>query len=69
MSLKVWAPIVAAGRLYVASREGRVAVLGAGDSFEVLFMNDLDDVFDATPAFVGDAIYLRGRSRLYCIGE
>jgi len=29
----------------------------------------LEDGFDATPAIVGDAIYLRGREFLYCITE
>jgi outer membrane protein assembly factor BamB len=62
-------PIIAAGRLYVTSREGTTVVLREGDELEVLATNTLDDVFDATPAFVGDAIYLRGRSHLYCLAE
>ncbi|MEM9380432.1 MAG: PQQ-binding-like beta-propeller repeat protein [Planctomycetota bacterium] len=61
-------PIVAAGRIYIASREGRTAVVREGAEFELLAENALDDVFDATPVFVGDAILLRGRSFLYCIG-
>ena len=30
-------------------------------------MNRLDDDFDASPAVVGEEIYLRGRQYLYCI--
>ncbi len=62
-------PILAAGRLYVTSREGATAVVKAGDAFELLATNVLDDVFDATPAFVGAEIYQRGRSHLYCLAE
>lgn len=62
-------PIAAAGRIYVTSREGTTVVVRAGDRFEVLARNSLDDEFDATPAFVEDRIYLRGRSHLYCLAE
>lgn len=62
-------PIVAAGRLYITSREGTTAVVKAGDTFELLKTNTLDDVFDATPAFVDGEIYQRGRSHLYCLAE
>ena len=61
-------PIAAAGRIYFTSREGKTVVVRARREFEILATNALDDVFDATPAFVGDEIYLRGRSKLYCIG-
>ncbi|MEM1450633.1 MAG: PQQ-binding-like beta-propeller repeat protein [Planctomycetota bacterium] len=62
-------PIVADGRIYISSREGRTVVVREGSEFEILAENALDDVFDATPVFVGDAILLRGRAHLYCIGE
>lgn len=62
-------PIVAADRLYVTSREGTTLVLRTGDEPELLATNVLDDVFDATPAFVDAEIYLRGRSHLYCVAE
>lgn len=62
-------PILAGGRLYVTSREGATVVVQAGDEFEILATNTLDDVFDATPAFVGNEIYQRGRSFLYCLAE
>jgi outer membrane protein assembly factor BamB len=62
-------PIAAAGRIYVTAREGSTHVVKAADKFELLATNQLDDVFDATPAFVGDAIYQRGRTFLYCLAE
>jgi outer membrane protein assembly factor BamB len=62
-------PIAAAGRIYFTAREGSTHVVRASDEFELLATNQLDDVFDATPAFVGDAIYQRGRNFLYCLAE
>jgi len=62
-------PVGAGGRVYVVSREGKAAVLGAGRTLEVLAVNALDDGFDASPAIVGDDLYLRGRRYLYRVGE
>ena len=46
-----------------------VLVIKHGPQFEVLAQNVLDDGFDASPAIVGDEIYLRGRKYLYCIAS
>ena len=62
-------PVAAAGRLYIVSREGTTAVVRAGQTFEVLSINTLDDGFDASPAIVDGEIYLRGKQYLYCIAE
>jgi outer membrane protein assembly factor BamB len=60
-------PIAAAGRIYFTARSGKTLVLRSGETFELLATNTLDDVFDATPAYLGNKIYMRGRSHLYCI--
>ena len=60
-------PVSAAGRVYVAGRDGKVTVLRAGRTMEVLARNTLDDGFDASPALAGDSMFLRGRTHLYCI--
>lgn len=62
-------PIGAAGRVYVVGRNGVSVVLKAGDQFDVLATNRLDDTFDASPVAVGDDLLLRGRSHLYCISK
>jgi outer membrane protein assembly factor BamB len=62
-------PVGAAGRVYVAGQEGTTAVLKAGPAFEVLATNKLDDGFNASPALVDNALYLRGKRFLYCIAE
>ena len=62
-------PVAAAGRLYVASRNGATAVVKLERGYEVLALNRLDDTFAASPAIVGEEIFLRGERFLYCIGK
>ena len=58
-------PVCANGRIYLISGKGRVSVLEASDQFHVLATNDLKDKVTATPALVGDAIYIRAAKHLY----
>ncbi len=62
-------PVGAAGRVYIADRNGTVTVIKHSDTFEVLATNQLDEGFDASPAIVGNEIYLKGEHHLYCIAE
>jgi outer membrane protein assembly factor BamB len=59
--------MAAAGKLYIAGREGTVLVLKQGPVFEVLARNRLDEGIDASPVAVGKQLYLRGAKHLYCI--
>jgi outer membrane protein assembly factor BamB len=60
-------PLGVANRIYVAGRDGGVAVVQHGPEFKVLAVNTLPDGFDASPVAVGDELYLRGRKNLYRI--
>lgn len=60
-------PVAAAGRIYVAGRDGNTAVIKNGPTFEMIAQNVLDEGFDATPAIAGNELFLRGREHLYCI--
>jgi outer membrane protein assembly factor BamB len=60
-------PVGAAGRVYIAGREGTTLVFKHGPTFEVLAENVLDDGFDASPALVEGEMFLRGYEFLYCI--
>jgi len=60
-------PIYANGRIYVSNQEGRTTVIKAGREFEVIAENDLDEGFMASPAVVGDALFLRTNTHLYRI--
>jgi outer membrane protein assembly factor BamB len=62
-------PVAAAGRVYIAGRDGTTVVLKHGTSFELLAENTLDDGFDASPALVDRDLYLRGYKYLYAIAE
>jgi outer membrane protein assembly factor BamB len=60
-------PVAAAGRVYIAGRDGTTVVLKHGPALQVLAENTLDDGFDASPALVDRDIYLRGYRYLYRI--
>ncbi|MBL9172386.1 MAG: PQQ-binding-like beta-propeller repeat protein [Verrucomicrobiales bacterium] len=62
-------PVGAAGRVYIAGRDGNTVVLKNALKLEVLATNKLDDGFDASPALSGADLLLRGRQSLYCISE
>ncbi len=62
-------PVGTAGRIYIAGREGGVAVIARGPEFKLLAFNQLDDGFDASPVVVGNELYLRGRKHLYRISK
>jgi outer membrane protein assembly factor BamB len=61
--------VAAGGRVYAASQKGVVVVLEAGDSLKILARNDLGEQVMATPAVVGDSLYLRTAEHLYSFGE
>ena len=50
------------------ARNGKVAVVAAGDKFEVLGRMPLGELSYATPAVAGGVMYLRTRSRLFSLG-
>ena len=63
-------PVAAGGRLYLVGRDGTaVVVRHEGDKLEELAVNELGEGIDASPAVVGNELFLRGRQHLYCIAE
>ena len=60
-------PAGADGRLYLTDLDGSTLVLSHAETPKTLARNQLDDSFSASPAFVGDELFLRGRKHLYCI--
>ncbi|MBO25975.1 MAG: hypothetical protein CMI33_05195 [Opitutales bacterium] len=64
----VYASLVGAGNhLYVVGRYGKTAVIKRTGKFDLVATNTLADRFDASPAVVGDQLFLRGHRFLYCI--
>ncbi|MBN2182845.1 MAG: PQQ-binding-like beta-propeller repeat protein [Sedimentisphaerales bacterium] len=62
-------PVGAAGRIYLASQNGVTLVISDADTYQVLATNKLEDRFDASPAIVGDEIFLKGKQYFYCIKQ
>jgi outer membrane protein assembly factor BamB len=58
-------PILADGRIYFFSEEGRTAVIAASREYRKLAENSLGDGFMASPAVLGNALILRSRTHLY----
>lgn len=60
-------PVGAANHIYFVGRDGTTVVIKNSNEFEVLATNKLDDRIDASPAIVGQELFLRGKEHLYCI--
>lgn len=55
-------------KIYFAAT-GVVVVVKAGDNFELISQNKLDDTFEASPVIVGNDLILRGYKYLYSFSE
>jgi len=63
-------PVAADGRIYAASLDGKVTVFKAGGAKpEVLHQADFHERIAATPALVGQRLYLRTQTKLYAFGN
>jgi outer membrane protein assembly factor BamB len=64
-------PVFADGKMYFASKDGKVTVIkpDAAGSWETLASADLDEQIIATPAIAGNRIYIRTDRTLYCFGS
>lgn len=55
------------GKLFCLSEEGQTFVIAAGEKFQLLHVNELDEMTQATPALVGERLLIRTESKLYSI--
>jgi outer membrane protein assembly factor BamB len=62
-------PVGAGDYIYLLGKNGVTVVIKSGPKFEVVATNTLQDNFSASPAVVGNEIYLRGYKNLYCISQ
>jgi outer membrane protein assembly factor BamB len=58
-------PVAGDGKVYVASDEGVVTVIEAGENGRLLAKNDLGEPIRATPAIVDGKLYVRTEGHLY----
>lgn len=61
-------PVLADGKIYVASENGNVVVLKNTDELDILSVNDLGSPVLGTPAVADGTIYFRTRSGLLAVG-
>lgn len=62
-------PLYADGKIFVGNRTGHLYVFQPGREFKLLADNELDGAVMATPAAVGDALYVRTEHSLYRIAK
>jgi len=62
-------PICAHGRIYIASGNGIITVFAAGDRLQILARNNLEEPIFATPAAVGNRLFVRTVKYMYAFGE
>ena len=55
------------GKIFCLNDEGRTFVIAAGEKYELLGSNDLDEMALSTPALIGDRLILRAENHLYSI--
>jgi outer membrane protein assembly factor BamB len=61
-------PVAADRKVFLVNGDGKVAVLRAGEQWEVLAVNNLEEETYATPAIADGRIYVRTHGHLYCFG-
>src|SRR5262249_48304883 len=61
-------PLYAAGHIYLCDEEGKCNVLRSARQYESVAVNTLDGGCMASPVAVGDALFVRTKTHLYCIG-
>lgn len=63
-------PVAADGRIYLATKDGKLSVVKAGGEVpEILHQANFEEPIFATPALVGDRVFLRTKTKLYAFSE
>ena len=67
MSRTYASPVAAGGHVYLTDRSGRIVVIKDAPTLEIVAENDMGEGVDATPAPIGDTLFIRGERHLFCI--
>jgi outer membrane protein assembly factor BamB len=62
-------PIVADGKIYIASRGGTITVFEGGKQLNILAKNEMNEDIYATPAVIDNTLYVRTTEHLYAFSE
>jgi outer membrane protein assembly factor BamB len=60
-------PVAAGGYIYLTDRNGTIVVIKDSNELEVVATNMMGETVDATPAPVGNQLFIRGEQHLFCI--
>jgi outer membrane protein assembly factor BamB len=61
-------PVLADGRIYITDQRGTSTVFAAGEKYELLAVNRLDERCNASIAVSGGNLFIRTHEHLWCIG-
>jgi outer membrane protein assembly factor BamB len=62
-------PVAASGRVYLTDRGGAITVIEDAAALKVLATNQVGEGVDATPAPVGNELFVRGEKHLFCFAN
>lgn len=62
-------PVAANNHIYFTGRDGTTVVVKHGTELEIVATNALGESIDGSLTIVGDKIFVRGESHLFCIGS
>ncbi len=62
-------PVTGDGKIYVTGQDGKIVVLATGPELELLATNDMGEDCVSTPAIANGHLYIRTRTKLFCLGE
>ena len=60
-------PLFADGKIYVGNHEGEMFVIDPGDTLSILATNEFDEAIMASPAAIGDSLFVRTDKAMYRI--
>ena len=60
-------PVAAGGYVFLTDRAGTTVVIKESDDFQIVATNSVGETVDATPAPVGEQLFIRGEKHLFCI--
>lgn len=69
MSSTYASPIAAGGYVYLTDRSGKIVVIKDAGQLEIVATNDVGEPVDATPAPVGNQLFVRSADSLFCFAE
>lgn len=62
-------PLLADGKIYLGNQDGELLVFEPGNTFRLLATNTLDSDLMASPAAIGDQLFVRSAKSLYCFQQ